>query len=90
MARLLERYREEIVPQMMERFSIDNVNAVPVIDKVSVNMGVGLATENRRRLEAAMEDLGVSRVGIAPPAFDPDGVRRGLNAFADEVLSKLR
>jgi large subunit ribosomal protein L5 len=57
MARLLEKYRTEIIPQMRERFSIRNVMAVPRIEKVSVNMGVGAATENRRRLEAAVEDL---------------------------------
>jgi large subunit ribosomal protein L5 len=58
MARLQDRYREEIVPQIMERFSIENIMAVPRIDKISVNMGVGAATENRRRLDTAMADLG--------------------------------
>ena len=59
MPRLQDRYREEIVPQMKERFSISNIMAVPYIEKISVNMGVGLATENRRRLETAMADLAV-------------------------------
>ena len=59
MTRLKDRYREEIVPQLMERFSIKNIMAVPRIEKVSVNMGVGVATENRRRLDTAMTDLGI-------------------------------
>jgi large subunit ribosomal protein L5 len=59
MARLKERYAEEIVPQLRERFSIDNIMAVPRIEKITVNMGVGLATENRRRLDAAMDDLAI-------------------------------
>ena len=57
MARLKERYVEEIIPQIRERFSVDNIMAVPRIEKITVNMGVGLATENRRRLDAAMDDL---------------------------------
>jgi len=59
MPRLQDRYRTEIVPQIMERFSIPNIMAVPRIEKVSVNMGVGVATENRRRLDTAMTDLGI-------------------------------
>ena len=35
------------------------------------------------------QDLGVSRLIIAPPAFDSDGVRRGLHDFADRVIAKL-
>lgn len=57
MSRLLEKYRKEIVPQMMERFSFDNVNAVPRLDKITVSMGVGKAIENNKRIEAAVKDL---------------------------------
>jgi len=57
MARFLDRYRTEIVPALMERFSYRNVMEVPRLQKISVNMGVGLASENRKRLEAAMGDL---------------------------------
>jgi alkanesulfonate monooxygenase SsuD/methylene tetrahydromethanopterin reductase-like flavin-dependent oxidoreductase (luciferase family) len=35
------------------------------------------------------EDLGVSRLVIAPPAFDPEGLRRGLGEFAQKVIAKL-
>lgn len=34
-------------------------------------------------------DLGISRLVIAPPAFDPEGVRRGLETFANEVISRV-
>jgi probable F420-dependent oxidoreductase len=34
------------------------------------------------------QDLGISRLVIAPPAFDPDGVRRGLEKFASEVIAR--
>ena len=77
MARLQDRYREEIVPQIKERFSIDNIMAVPRIEKISVNMGVGLATENRRRLEAAMDDLAVI-VGQRPAITRARGSHSGF------------
>ena len=58
MARLQELYRNEIVPELMKRFGYTNVMQVPHIEKVVVNMGVGRATENRKRLEDATKDLG--------------------------------
>jgi probable F420-dependent oxidoreductase len=36
-----------------------------------------------------LEDLGVSRVMVPPPAFDPDGITQGLHDFADGVIAKL-
>ena len=35
------------------------------------------------------EDLGVSRIAVPPPAFDAEGIRTGLQAFAENVMSKL-
>jgi len=57
MSRLSEKYKAEIVPKMMETFSYGNLHAVPRIEKVVVNMGVGRATENPKRINAAMKDL---------------------------------
>ncbi|MBN1420723.1 MAG: 50S ribosomal protein L5 [Planctomycetes bacterium] len=58
MARLLERYRNEIVPHMMARFGYRNVMQVPRLEKVVLNMGVGRAVENAKRLEEASRALG--------------------------------
>jgi len=57
MARLKEKYYSEIVPRMMEAFQLDNPLAVPKIRKITVNMGVGKATENKARLEKATKEL---------------------------------
>ena len=57
MARLLEKYRDEVVPKMMERFGYTNVNAVPRFDKITVSMGVGKAIENNKRIEQACKHL---------------------------------
>lgn len=55
--RLLEKYRNEIVPAMMEKFGLKNKMAVPRIEKVVVNMGVGEALQDIKLLEKSMEDL---------------------------------
>ena len=57
MARLVEKYKSEIVPKMVERFEYRNVNAVPGLEKITVNMGVGKAVENNKRIDAAIKDL---------------------------------
>jgi len=57
MARLLETYREEVRPRLMEEFSIENPHAVPRIEKVVVSMGIGRAVETRKRLEDGLRDL---------------------------------
>jgi len=57
MARLHERYVNELAPALMKEFSISNRLAVPKIDKVVVSMGVGRATQERKRLEDAVRDL---------------------------------
>jgi|SRR5215212_8933792 len=57
MARLKDRYNEEIAPALKERFDIDNPMRVPRLEKIVVNMGVGEAVQNSRALDGAMEDL---------------------------------
>jgi large subunit ribosomal protein L5 len=55
--RLKERYRNEIVPALMERFGYGNVHQVPRLEKVVLNMGVGGATQDAKLLENAINDL---------------------------------
>jgi large subunit ribosomal protein L5 len=57
MARLRERYREEVVPTLREKFGYENVMQVPRLEKIVVNMGVGEAAQNSRALDGAMNDL---------------------------------
>lgn len=54
---LRARYREEIVPSLMEEFNYTNVMQVPGIQKVVVNIGVGEAIDNPKSLDGAVEDL---------------------------------
>jgi large subunit ribosomal protein L5 len=55
--RLLEKYRKEIVVEMKKKFGIDNIMAVPHLEKIVVNMGVGEAIGDIKILERAAQDL---------------------------------
>lgn len=55
--RLLERYRTEVVPALMEEFSYSSVMQVPRLTKLVVNIGVGEALDNAKALDGAVEDL---------------------------------
>jgi large subunit ribosomal protein L5 len=57
-ARIKENYVKEVVPRLMKERSYPNVMAVPRLQKVVVNMGVGEATQNIKLLDVAMEELG--------------------------------
>ncbi len=57
MARMKDRYREEIAPALKERFDIQNPMRIPKVEKIVVNMGVGEAVQNSRAMDGAMEDL---------------------------------
>jgi large subunit ribosomal protein L5 len=56
-ARLRERYRQEIVPALMRDLGYTNVLAVPKLQKIVLNMGMGEATANAKLLDTAVEEL---------------------------------
>jgi large subunit ribosomal protein L5 len=55
--RLLEKYRNEIAPKMQEAFQLKNRLAVPRLEKIVVNMGVGEALQDIKILDKAMDEL---------------------------------
>jgi large subunit ribosomal protein L5 len=55
--RLKARYAEEVVPKIKKEFGIDNAMAVPRIERISLNMGVGEAIQNIKILDDAVEEL---------------------------------
>jgi len=57
MSRLRDFYEAEIIPEMMKKFSYKNKLAVPKIEKIIINMGVGEAKENAKVLDGALKDL---------------------------------
>ena len=60
MTRLQEKYKNEILPQLFEQAGTKNPMAVPRLVKVVVSMGVGAALVDKKRLEMAGRDLGLS------------------------------
>ena len=57
MNRLQKKYNEEIVPSLREKYNYKSVMAIPKLEKIVVNMGVGDATNNSKLLDAAVADL---------------------------------
>ena len=57
MNRLKEKYLNEIVPSLREKYNYKSIMEVPKLDKIVVNMGVGDAAHNSKMLEAAIADL---------------------------------
>lgn len=57
MPRLKDKYRNEIVQTMMEKFKYKSVMQVPRLEKVVLNMGVGEAVQNSKAIDAAVNDM---------------------------------
>lgn len=57
MPRLRQRYQEEIVPALMAKFKYTNINQVPKLEKIVLNMGLGDVKDNAKGLEAAVNDM---------------------------------
>lgn len=56
-SRLREKYKNEVIDSLMEKFQYSNVMEVPRLEKVIINMGVGAARDNPKILESAVKEL---------------------------------
>jgi large subunit ribosomal protein L5 len=74
-ARLKARYLEEIRPSLMERFGYSSVMQAPKLEKITINMGVGLAKQDSKMLKAATDQL-------AQIAGQQPSVRRARKSIA--------
>jgi large subunit ribosomal protein L5 len=74
--RLRETYENEVKPALIERFGYSTPMAVPTLDKITLNMGLGEAKQNTQMLEAATEQL-ATLAGQAP------SVRRAKKSVAN-------
>ena len=57
MARLLDEYKNSIKPNLKKELGLKNIFSVPEIKKIVINMGLGLEASDKKKLEAAVEDL---------------------------------
>ena len=79
MARLKDRYNEEIKPQLVERFGYTSVMQAPKVEKVVLNMGVGEAKQDSKMLDNALEQL-------ATIAGQKPNIRRARKSIAQFKL----
>ena len=56
-SRLLETYKNNVVPALVEKFEYKSVMQAPKLEKITINMGVGEAKDNQKFLEAALEEM---------------------------------
>jgi len=57
-ARLKQHYTKTVVPNLSKEFGYKNVMAVPKLEKISVNIGLGEATQNAKLMDGAVNELG--------------------------------
>lgn len=57
MARLKNKYRDEVVPAMIKEFGYRNTMQVPRLEKITINVGVGEATQNVKAIDAAVAEI---------------------------------
>jgi len=82
MSRLYEMYRKEIIPALQKELGIKNKMAVPRLEKIVLNMGIGEATQNIKALDAAKTELSLITgqwpgVGRAKKSISSFKLRKG-------------
>ena len=82
MSRLYEKYRKDVVPALQEELGITNVMAVPRLEKIIVNVGVGDAIQNVKLLDTAKSELAqitgqLPGVGRAKKSISAFKLRKG-------------
>jgi len=90
-SRLKEKYMNEVVPALMERFQYNNIMEVPKLEKIVINMGIGEAKDNPKALESAVRELSLITgqkpvVTKAKKSIANFKVRKGMNIGAKVTL----
>ena len=91
MSRLKDKYTAEVMPAMQQKFGYKNVNEIPKLVKIVVNMGIGDAKENAKFLDAAVGDLTIITgqkplITKARKSVANFKVREGMNVGAKVTL----
>src|SRR5438105_5255632 len=56
-ARLIEHYQTNVLPALLKEFNYSNVMAVPKLEKITINVGMGEATQNPKLIDVAVQEL---------------------------------
>ena len=95
MARLKDKYLSEVVPALQQRFGYKNVNEIPKLEKIVINMGLGDCKDNAKALETAVNELTTIAgqkpvVTKAKKSIANFKVREGMNVGAKVTLRSDR
>lgn len=95
MSRLKEKYENEVIPTLLREFGIKNKMAVPKVEKVVINVGIGEISKNKELIEAVKKDLAsitgqMPQVRQAKKSVAGFGVRRGMIVGLKVTLRKNR
>lgn len=91
MARLKDKYKAEVAPAMQQKFGYKNVNEIPALVKVVINMGLGDVKDDAKKFEAAVNEMG-SIAGQKPVVIKAKKsvanfkLREGMNVGAKVTL----
>jgi len=93
--RLKDAYRNEIIPALVKKFGYKNINQVPKLEKIVLNMGMGDIKDNPKGLEAALKDLVIISgqkpvVTKAKKSIANFKLRAGMNVGAKVTLRSDR
>lgn len=93
--RLQEKYNNEVVPALMEKFGYKNIMQVPKLEKIVINMGLGEAKENAKILENAVNDLEIIAgqkpvITRARKSVANFKIREGMKLGCKVTLRKIR
>jgi len=95
LARLKDKYLSEVVPALQQRFEYKNINEVPKLEKIVINMGLGDCKDNAKALEVAVTELATIAgqkpvVTKAKKSIANFKVREGMNVGAKVTLRSER
>jgi len=90
-ARLKEKYANDIIPALKEKFKYENVMEIPKLEKVVLNMGLGDCKDNSKAFQLAVEEMRIISgqkpiVTLAKKSVANFKVRKGMNVGAKVTL----
>ena len=93
--RLLEKYKKEIIPELQKKFEINNPMAVPRLEKIVINMGVGAAINDMKIMDSVMQDLMIISgqkpiIRRAKKAISNFKLRKGMPVGCKVTLRRYR
>lgn len=75
--RMQEHYKNVVVPQLMEEFKFKSVMQIPKIEKICINQGIGGATQDKKLIEAALNEM----TSIAGQKAVPTKAKKSVSNF---------